>query len=244
MGDRRQRTARGLAVWAIGCAAVVTCSVGVAAALTSSTGGDGHPAAHRAVAAAVDVPTTIAAEETTTSTSPSVIPSTTVTTAVHAASTATTLYCHNSRDPQCGPFHWDPDPGPNQPLTVQVTYTPERPVAGQAVTFHVVASDPDARVISHCAFFSDVKNPCLAPAAMFTNDLFGAWSPPPKKPDRREFDDAHTFESPGTYKVDVGAWSVNGLDGDGDTAHDPYGSAGNGSVVVTVAPSSTTTTTR
>jgi len=243
MGDRRQRTARGLAVWAIGCAVVVTCSVGVAAALTSSTGGDGHPAAHRAVAAAVDVPTTIAAEETTTSTSPSVIPSTTVTTAVHAASTAT-LYCHNSRDPQCGPFHWDPDPGPNQPLTVQVTYTPERPVAGQAVTFHVVASDPDARVISHCAFFSDVKNPCLAPAAMFTNDLFGAWSPPPKKPDRREFDDAHTFAGPGTYKVDVGAWSVNGLDGDGDTAHDPYGSAGNGSVVVTVAPSSTTTTTR
>ncbi len=71
------------------------------------------------------------------------LPATTPSTRPAAATTTTTRMCRNSSDPACGPRVWDPLPGPNQPLTVKVTVTPEAPRAGETVTFRVVVDDPD-----------------------------------------------------------------------------------------------------
>src|SRR5207302_4809101 len=75
-------------------------------------------------------------------------PATTTTAALQVAPART---CRDSYDPACGPFRWDPDPGPNQPLTVTVTPQSQQGKVGQAVNFHVVADDPDARIARDCA---------------------------------------------------------------------------------------------
>src|SRR2546421_3551967 len=54
--------------------------------------------------------------------------------------------CRNSYDAACGPFRWDPEPGPNAPLTVAVTPPSQQVIAGKEVNFHVVADDPDAKI--------------------------------------------------------------------------------------------------
>lgn len=102
--------------------------------------------------------------------------------------------CRNSYDPACGPFRWDPDPGPNAPLTVTVTPPSQQVKAGQEVNFHIVAHDPDAKIDRCYAFdFGDGQkgSTCPPPAACPTP--YGPWSPPAKVDDTYEFDVKHTY---------------------------------------------------
>jgi hypothetical protein len=220
---RQLRRRHRLAVRATGAIAVVTCMLGVVAAVSVA-----GPGPARVVRAAGTPTTSPSVPETTTEAPTSAVSQTTTTSAVVPAhkptTTSSTLVCHNSSDPRCGPFRWDPDPGPNQPLTVQVTFSPEHPHAGEPVTFHVIASDPDAKIIGHGLEFSDAPRPMLAPAATCEFNRFGPWTPPPAAPDRETFEETHTYASPGTYSVTAYAWSANPLPG--DTCHDPYGSGG------------------
>ena len=97
---------------------------------------------------------------------------------------------------------------------------------------HIVASDPDAKIIGHGTEFLDTPGPMLAPAARCIFNRFGPWTPPPPAPDREVFDTSHTYAAPGTYTVIAYAWSANGLEG--DTCHDPYGSGGEPSRITVV----------
>src|SRR5205823_4234891 len=58
--------------------------------------------------------------------------------------------CRNSYDPRCGPFYWDPQPPPNQPLTLEASVSSTSVHAGEPVTVTVHATDPDADVFA-CA---------------------------------------------------------------------------------------------
>lgn len=151
----------------------------------------------------------------TTTTSPgSVTPLQTGTTVPPAAPTTTVAKpppppppapCRNSYDPACGPFRWDPDPGPNAPLTVTVTSQPEQGSPPASVNIHVVAHDPDAKV-DKCAFFIDFGDghsgsTCPPPPTCQTP--YGPWTPPAKVDDQEAFDIPHTYPGPGTYQVSV-----------------------------------------
>src|SRR5438067_5196899 len=74
-------------------------------------------------------------------------PSSTTTSTSAGANGATvrvTIACQNSHDPRCGPFRWNPAPGPDQPMNIEVSASPAAPRVGQHVTFTVTSSDPDA----------------------------------------------------------------------------------------------------
>src|SRR5437762_1768062 len=92
----------------------VTSAQGVAPAATTTT------TARPGVAAGA--PTPLAPAPTTTTGTVTALqtgaapPAATTTTSVRPA--PPTKPCRNSYDPACGPFRWDPDPGPNQPLGV------------------------------------------------------------------------------------------------------------------------------
>ena len=241
---RTLRRRRRMAVRGVGSLTIVVCLVGVAAAFASTGSPDGHRVVHVA-----DSPTTVdVADDTTTtaveSTSTTSLPESTSTTdaVAHQAhlTTTSTLYCRNSTDPRCGPFRWDPAPGPNQPLTIQVTFSPSQPVAGQPVTFHITASDPDAYIGHHGVDFGDAMTAMLAPAA-YCDARYGPWTPPAPHPDRETFDEQHVYSAPGTYTMTAVAWSENYILGCTDG---PYDSTAHSAVEVVVggsAPSSTTT---
>ena len=218
-GERRQRS-----IAVVGVLAAITGLSGVSAA--TSVGGDRPTFSRTAVASpasaspttttttTVDEPAAVAPTSTTTSSTPVPPP----------ATTTTTLYCHNSSDPRCGPFRWDPDPGPNQPLTVALSYEPKIVHVGDPVVFHLVASDPDAEIVHRVMRFSDAPEPTLAPAAYCTA-RYGPWTPPAPSPDREAFDETHVYSAPGVFTVNAYAWSMDASVG-ADTCHDPYASGG------------------
>lgn len=142
---------------------------------------------------------------------------------------AATPECTNSSDAACGPFRWEPDPGPNAPLAVTVTATPR---AGDPRTFDflVVYQDPDAAIRDDCRMgdFGDggtvAASSCAVPACLAT---YGPWKPPGKEPGYAEAQASHTFPGPGTFTVRFSAAS-------GGMCGHPYASTGTGSTEVVV----------
>ncbi|MBV8983880.1 MAG: hypothetical protein JO248_05505 [Acidimicrobiia bacterium] len=153
-----------------------------------------------------------------------------------AAATATTRPaaqpCRNSYDPKCGPFHWDPDPGPNAPLTVTVSPQSQQGNAGQEVNFHIVATDPDAK-IDHCVVvdFGDGQSSNNCPPAPTCQAPYGAWTPPAKAPDQYELDIKHTYA---TGRADPYVASFQ-LQSHSFCSPDPYGGAAQAPAQVTVS---------
>jgi hypothetical protein len=139
--------------------------------------------------------------------------------------------CRNSYDAACGPFRWDPDPGPNAPLTVTATPHPEQVNAGQEVNFHIVADDPDAK-IDRCytVDFGDGQkgNTCPPPGACPTP--FGPWTPPAKVHDHYELDVKHTYT---TARPDPYVASFQ-LQSHSFCNPDPYGGSGQAPATVKV----------
>jgi hypothetical protein len=144
----------------------------------------------------------------------------------------TTPICGNSQDPACGPFRWDPQPPPNQPLTVSVTVSPVPAVAGEVVSFHVVAEDPDGQITGQTVEYgdgsgegADSQPQCAA--------AHGPWSPPAGTPDRVERTYQHTYARPGSYTVVFRYRSFG-------PCPDPaiYGNAGHVTVPVVISSSS------
>lgn len=109
--------------------------------------------------------------------------------------------CRNSTDPRCGDFRWDPLPN-NQPLTVNVSFSPAAPKAGDSVTFNVDVSDPDHAVTSNCAVVeygdgnSEPPSPCPAPTC---GPAHGPWDPPAAQPGSQTFTYTHVYGAAGSY---------------------------------------------
>ena len=161
-------------------------------------------------------------------TTPTTQPATAATT---TTSTTTTLACRNSGDPACGPFRWDPPPGPNQPLTVTVAYTPAAPKAGDTVTFRVVVDDPDgSMLLDRRGIANDYGDgtpfdgvgghlDCVA--------MWGPWTPPAPVHVHEELTFQHLYAKAGTY---VAKFPFGSL---GDCAHPPNQATGTATVTVT-----------
>jgi len=125
-------------------------------------------------------------------------------TAAPRGSTPTSV-CRDSHDPACGPFSWNPDPGPNQPITGTVAGSQQAP--GAKVTFTVNGDDPDASPLQECnidfgdgqGFHCDPR-PTVDPS--YCPKQYGPWTPPAKndgKLTNSMWD--HTYATPGAYHV-------------------------------------------
>ena len=218
---RRAQVIRGLSV-----ATALLLLAAVPGALAASGSGGGNRNVRT-----IGRPSTSTSEEPTTTAEP--VTTTTVapapTTAPHG--TTTTLVCRNSTNPACGPFRWDPPPGPNSPLTVQVTYSPSSPKAGETVTFHVVVDDPDAKINRVCNYNAVYGDGSVQPgcgSSALCAAVYGPWTPPARVADHYGTDFQHTYATAGTYTASFSFQSTSFC------YPDPYGSQGSGSATVTV----------
>ncbi len=146
--------------------------------------------------------------------------------------TAAATPCRNSSEPACGPFYWEPPPEPNLPLTVQVTSSPAEPRAGETVTFHVVAEDPDATIDKEHNQQREWGDGTSDPSSSTHGDcapLHGPWTPPTRTRSRHEATFEHVYSEPGTYTARFSFQSSSFCVG-----VDPYGSEGEGTVIVMV----------
>lgn len=154
-----------------------------------------------------------------------------------APTTSTTVAgCRNSADPACGPFRFDPQPGSDSPMTVEVAVEFGAPAAGQEVVFRLTLTDPDGVSYNGTVFgFGDGG---LAGSSYPPCEKFGPWDPPPR--DAAAATEVlvvrHTYLQPGTYPVsfafDAGPFScVDSTTGRGDR---PYASSATGTATVVV----------
>jgi hypothetical protein len=123
-----------------------------------------------------------------------------------APTTPTSQPCRNSYDAKCGPFRWEPDPGPNLGVSGQITFSPQMPKAGDKVSFTVSGSDPDAAPLQECNVdFSDGPiihcdpRPAIDPS--YCPKQYGPWAPPAKKQGDLNSVWEHTYPQAGNYKV-------------------------------------------
>jgi len=138
--------------------------------------------------------------------------------------------CHNSTDSACGAFRYEPAPGGNQALSIDVSPTSAR--AGEAVTFHITVRDPDDQLSDYCSLVSFDADPgatfrggCAPPECP---TAYGPWTPPAAAAGQVSKDYTHTYSSPGTYSIFIKFVSGNGR------CNDPYSSANSRLVTVTV----------
>ena len=168
-----------------------------------------------------------------TTTETAVAPSTTTPPASTPTTTAAPPSCRNSADVACGPAYWDPPPGPNEPLTVEVVFTPSQPQPGDEVVFRVTATDPDARIDRECnssVSYGDGRDPsqCVTSASCVAR--YGPWTPPDRVPDRYETTYTHRYEAVGDFTARFSFQSKSAC------YDDPYGSRGEAQVIVRVGP--------
>ena len=139
-----------------------------------------------------------------------------------------TVRCVNSFDPACGPFHWVPTPGPNQPTSTSLSPTTARGVVGHPLSFDARAADPDASIACHWILYGD-ETAALIPAIAMQRQ-FGRWSTPAKHAGSYLATFAHTYAKPGTYRVQFGARSGDGCSND----YSPYGGESVSTATVTI----------
>lgn len=235
---RRQMTGAGA-----GAALVVLALLGVAVAFTGSDHetevAAGQSTTTTLVATTTTIPSqlpTVVAVPTTTVPGDRPAPSPVTTVPAWATTTIPGVQpgCRNSTEMACGPAYWDPAPGANQPMTVQVTPSTSSPKVGEAVTFAVVVSDPDARVDRECnslVVYGDGQGPpgCATTASCVAR--FGPWTPPDRLADRYEVTFTHTYTTAGDVTASFTFKSNSSICG----PDDPYGSTATGQVVLHVS---------
>lgn len=140
--------------------------------------------------------------------------------------------CRNSRDPACGPFYLDPTPA-NEPMVVDVVFSPQNPEPGEEVTFTVRVRDDGPASPSSCINTQrygepdDLVSICSA-SCVPTEPKYGPWDPPP--PENANFEETfrHTYTEPGTYSATF-SYNIGA-----DCSFSPYRSTGEASVTVVV----------
>jgi hypothetical protein len=108
--------------------------------------------------------------------------------------------CHNSTRPECGPFHWEPAPAPNQPLRATVVSVDI--AGGRTATVTVRWEDPDAaRAEAPTVCW---ESPCPPPPEPCTQqDATGPWAAPPVVPGSGELRYTHVYSTPGSREVTI-----------------------------------------
>ena len=111
--------------------------------------------------------------------------------------------CRNSTDPACGPFQWDPPPGPNSPLEIGITYSPSAPRVGEEVTVTVHARDADALIGVVTLAFGDEEAFTIPPASIVScaGAEAGPWSLPAPTPDDVVKTFRHTYTRAGDFTL-------------------------------------------
>lgn len=142
-------------------------------------------------------------------------------------SPAPTLACRNGSDPRCGPFSWDPAPGPNEPLLIDVEVAPD----GSQAKFTFTVSDRDHAVTANCAEldYGDGTTEPLPCTPAPCPPAFGPWTPPARAEGRQQFIYRHTYTRPGDYTVRFT------FRNDKERCPDPYANSKSGSMAITVA---------
>lgn len=192
----------GLAVVAVPAASLVPS--GDRSGLTVASEGDSEaeapttearrPATTVASGQTTAVPTTVTDEPVpvpTTAARPGATPQTTV-----PAAPA----CRNSADPACGEFRWDPAPEANDPMTAAFVDAPSVVAAGEAVTFAVAWSDPEAALTFDD--FAAGDEPLLGGPCTIER-RYGPWTPPAAARSGGELSYTHVFDTPGQHVVRV-----------------------------------------
>ena len=190
---------------------------------------------------------------TTTSTTPSLTaltsppfelaPETATTTPTPTTASVARAGCRNSSDPACGAFFWDPQPPPDQPLVINVRFSPDPPRAGEEVVFDIEYHDPDAPELAcPIVVFGDDAAPTHCDPAPRPCGRYGPWTPPePRTLDTRRTE-VHVYQQPGTYELLFGGTSVTpGADPactDSRTRRpgDPYGATARVTLRIDVQP--------
>jgi hypothetical protein len=159
------------------------------------------------------------------------------TTTVPPTTTTTVDPCRNSTDSQCGPFRFDPQPGADRPMTVEVNIEPAAPVAGRPMVFHITLTDPDG--VSYDGTTFNFGNSGIGGSTPEPCAKFGPWDPPAPDPASatKTTDVTHTYFEAGSYTAtfvfDAGPFDcVDSVTGRGDR---PYASSATGTVIVVVA---------
>lgn len=116
--------------------------------------------------------------------------------------------CFNSYDPACGRLFWDPEPGRNEPLTLDAWFAPDEPVAGEPITFTVRATDPDAR--PKCCDHAIHDGEAMVTLRQCLRPKYGRWEPPAKKGGTRTDTLTRTFDEPGSYAITFSGRSGGG----------------------------------
>lgn len=151
--------------------------------------------------------------------------------------TSTTLTCRDSQDPACGDFRWDPDPGPNAPLVIQVTATP-RANDPRTIDFAVVYTDADAGPVN-CRFVKyseegegsggyNVEGGTAACPLALCARAYGPWTPPAPQPGQSQATVTRTYAAAGAYTVKFTANTAS------PSCNHPYASSAEKIVTVTV----------
>jgi hypothetical protein len=116
--------------------------------------------------------------------------------------------CRNSYLPQCGPFRWDPTPPANQPLVMEVTWSPRVPAAGEHVVFTIKLSDPDAAKADLTQEQYGAGTPLFTDCALVGGPRpHGPWTPPEPKQVKITLTRTRVYDSEGTYQVELSAGS-------------------------------------
>jgi hypothetical protein len=183
------------------------------------------------LAAEDETTTTVEDEETTTTseaTTTTTVAETTTTAAPGSTTVALTPACRNSTDRACGAFRWDPQPGANQRMVVDVTVSPSNPRAGEVVTI-TFAIREDAVPRLERAEYGDGTSPALGDSrcAAQPPEGFGPWTPPTQQAGTFTLTDTHVYAQPGTYRyrnaVNSSSWGDRTPPGDSRRCpRDPY----------------------
>ncbi|MGH9137458.1 MAG: hypothetical protein ACRD0G_10485 [Acidimicrobiales bacterium] len=130
--------------------------------------------------------------------------------------------CRDDTSPVCGPFRWDPEPGPNAPMTITIS-APVRAFEDESVRISVTFDDPDARPWSNCREIRPgsgppVKDACGQPECP---TLYGPHTPPARAGGSETVELDVRYDEPGTYTITAVGESASPYCGDpyGSTAH-------------------------
>jgi len=140
--------------------------------------------------------------------------------------------CRNSTDSACGPFRWDPPPGPNAPLEISIAVSPSAPRAGQEVTITVQLHDDDALIGDVAIAFGDEEAATIPPASLVScvGAAAGPWSLPAATPDDLVKTYRHTYAQAGDFTVAAYAASPDVLSA--TCPPNPYASQGTASTLI------------
>lgn len=158
-------------------------------------------------------------------------PTTTTTEAPEQTTTTTALDdCLDRNDPACGPFRYEPEPGPNAPLEISISVDPPSPVVGDDVIITVAFTDADGVPVTNCGGFDTgegipIQDDCAVPVCA---ERFGPTSPPAPQGGTRFVTIPHVYEQPGTYNITASGQSNSVF------CDHPYGSSAVARVPVAV----------